>query len=62
MKLSNDDLVFCSKARYKSEIADYLGISVKTLSSWLMDIKNVYKEGRKLFKPNEVKEILEQCK
>lgn len=61
MNLSDKDIEFCSKARYRKEIANYLGISVQTLNVWLLDI-NVLKDiNRKLFKPKEVKEILKEC-
>lgn len=61
MNLSDKDLEFCSKARFKKEIANYLGISIRTLNIWLIDISTIDKKKGKLFKPKEVQEILKEC-
>lgn len=61
MNLSPQDKEFCSKARFKKEIANYLGVSVQTLNSWLIDIITIDKKRGKLYKPKEVQEILKEC-
>jgi len=61
MNLSDKDLLFCSKARFKKEIANYLGISVRTLNQWLSDIEAIGVNKGKLFTPREVKIILKEC-
>lgn len=61
MNLSDKDKEFCSKARFKKEIANYLGVSVQTLNQWLIDIITIDKKRGKLYKPKEVQEILKEC-
>lgn len=61
MNLSDKDILFASKARFKKEIANYLGISVQTLNTWLLDIPIISKNKGKLLKPTEVREILKEC-
>lgn len=51
---------FYSKSRYFYEIAQYLGISCRTLKNWIdedIDVKVV--RHKKLYSPKEVKTILE---
>lgn len=64
LNLSEQDNLFCEKARYRNEIANYLGISTRTLRTWLIEISlsNSNIPNRRLFTPKEVKEIIKECK
>ena len=64
LNLSEQDNLFCEKARYRNEIANYLGISTRTLRTWLIQISlsNTNIQNRRLFTPKEVKEIIKECK
>lgn len=55
-----DKETFCGSTRYLYEIADYLGVSSRTLKVWIEDIPNVRQRTNwRLFTPKEVRIIID---